>query len=71
MQLTTDSLKQDTSSQAYDLLRKTNQLNDQFLPITDDYNIKEDGLLGMDYLSQHNVIFDYPHNKLYLKPNDK
>lgn len=69
MQLTTDSLKQDTASQAYDLLRKTNQLNDYFIPIiTDDNTVKEDGYLGVDYLSQHSVIFDYPNNKLYLKP---
>lgn len=71
MQLTTDSLKQDTTSQAYDLLRKTKQLNDYNIYITEDYRIKQDGCLGIDYLSQHNVIFDYPHNKLYLKPNKK
>lgn len=29
----------------------------------------EDGYIGVDFLSQFNVIFDYPHNKLYLKPN--
>lgn len=70
MQLTTDSLIQDTASQAYDLLRKTNQLNDYFIPIiTDDNTVKEDGYLGVDYLSQHSVIFDYPHDRLYLKPN--
>ncbi|MCR5191661.1 MAG: hypothetical protein K6D59_00010 [Bacteroidales bacterium] len=72
MQLTTDSLKQDTASKAYDLLRKTNQLNDYFIPIiTDDNTVKEDGYLGVDYLSQHSVIFDYPHNRLYLKPNNQ
>ena len=71
MQLTTDSLKQDTTSQAYDYLLKTHQLNDYYIPITDDYIVKEDGTLGVDYLSQHSVIFDYPHNKLYLKPNGK
>ena len=71
MQLTTDSLKQDTTSQAYDYLLKTHQLNDYYIPITDDYNVKEDGTLGVDYLSQHSVIFDYLHDKLYLKPNGK
>ena len=71
MQLTTDSLKQDTTSQAYDLLRKTKQLNDYNIYITEDYRIKQDGCLGVDYLSQHNVIFDYPHNKLYLKPRNE
>lgn len=71
MQLTTDSLKQDTTSQAYDYLLKTHQLNDYYIPITDDYSVKEDGTLGVDYLSQHSVIFDYLHDKLYLKPNGK
>lgn len=28
----------------------------------------EDGYIGVDFLSHFNVIFDYPHNKLYLKP---
>ena len=69
MQLTTDSLKLDPNSQAYDLFKKTNQLNDYFFPVTDNHNVKQDGCIGVDYLSQHNVIFDYPHNKLYLKPN--
>lgn len=69
MQLTTDSLKLDPNSQAYDLFKKTNQLNDYFIPVTDNHNVKQDGFIGVDYLSQHNVIFDYPHNKLYLKPN--
>lgn len=71
MQLTTDSLKLDPNSQAYDLFKKTNQLNDYFIPVTDNHNVKQDGCIGVDYLSQHNVIFDYPHNKLYLKPNKK
>ncbi len=31
----------------------------------------EDGYIGVDLLSQFDVIFDYPHNKLYLKPNKK
>lgn len=28
-----------------------------------------DGFLGISFFSKFNVIFDYPHNKLYLKPN--
>lgn len=71
MNITTDSTKQNFNSDAYDLLRRVGQLNDYAIPVTEMHMPKVDGNLGVDYFSEHNVIFDYPHNKIYLQPNDK
>ena len=69
--ITTDSSKQDYNSMAYLLLKTSHQLNDYSMPISKVDIEDQDGLMGVDFLSHFNVIFDYPHNKLYLKPNKK
>ncbi|HEU4470664.1 MAG TPA: redoxin domain-containing protein [Flavisolibacter sp.] len=31
--------------------------------------LQADGILGMEYISRHNLIFNYGRNEIYLKPN--
>ncbi len=33
------------------------------------FTVKRDGSIGVDVLKRFLILFDYPHNKLYLKPN--
>jgi len=68
------SMASDTTSMIYMLLNKYPMIEavymDTFADTVHVDNFKN-GVIGIDFLRHYNVIFDYPHNKLYLKPNGK
>ena len=64
----------DTASIIYSLLNQCPMIEtvymDTFADTVHVDNFKN-GIIGIDFLRHYSVIFDYPHNKLYLKPNGK
>lgn len=66
------SMASDTTSMIYMLLNKYPMIEavymDTFADTAHVDNFKN-GVIGIAFLKHFNVIFDYPHNKLYLKPN--
>ena len=68
------SMVNDTASIIYSLLNQCPMIESVYMDTFADTvhvdNFKN-GVIGIDFLRNYNVIFDYPHNKLYLKPNGK
>ena len=66
------SMASDTTSMIHMLLNKYPMIEtvymDTFADTAHVDNFKN-GVIGIAFLKHFNVIFDYPHNKLYLKPN--
>jgi len=76
--LSSDMSQYDSLSWGYRLLNLTGAHNittkfigsdnaDISLPLEDEYN---QGHIGMDFLKQFNLVFDYPRGKLYLQPRE-
>lgn len=66
------SMVKDTTSIIYLLLNKYPMIETVYMDTFADTVHVDDfknGVIGIDFLKHFNVIFDYPHNKLYLKPN--
>ena len=64
----------DTTSVIYLLLKKYPVVNAVSMDYTGDTALVDNfknGIIGINLLRHFDVIFDYPHNKLYLKPNGK
>ena len=68
------SMVNDTASIIYLLLNQCPMIESVYMDTFADTvhvdNFKN-GIIGIDFLRHYSVIFDYPHNKLYLKPNGK
>jgi len=76
--LSSDMSQYDSLSWGYKLLNLTNAHNiktrlavsenaDISLPLEDEYN---QGHIGMDFLKQFNLVFDFPRGKIYLQPRE-
>ena len=77
-QLSSDMSQYDSLSWGYKLLNLTNAHNktivfagsdnaDISVPVEDEHN---QGVIGLDFLRQFNLVFDYPRGKLYLQPRE-
>ena len=69
-----ESMANDTTSMIYWLLKKCPIIESVYMDaLTDTAHIDhvKNGVIGINFLRHFDVIFDYPHNKLYLKPNEK
>ena len=77
-QLSSDMSQYDSLSWGYKLLNLTNAHNmttvlagsdnaDLSVPVEDEHN---QGIIGVDFLKQFNLIFDYPRGKIYLQPRE-
>ena len=76
--LSSDMSQYDSLSWGYRLLNLTGAHNittkfigsdnaDISLPLEDEYN---QGHIGMDFLKQFNLVFDFPRGKIYLQPRE-
>lgn len=68
------SMAKDTASMIYLLLNKCPMRESVYMDtFADTIHIDnfKNGVIGIDFLRHFDVIFDYPDNKLYLKPNGK
>ncbi len=66
------SMAKDTASMIYLLLNKCPMRESVYMDtFADTIHIDnfKNGVIGIDFLRHFDVIFDYPDNKLYLKPN--
>ena len=66
------SMASDTTSMIYMLLNKYPMIEAVYMDtFADTAHVDnfQNGVIGIAFLKHFNVIFDYPHNKLYLKPN--
>lgn len=64
-------MSKDTNSIIYALINKYPMIETVYMDATSDtmhIDHFKSGVIGIDFLKHFNVIFDYPHNKLYLKP---
>jgi len=69
--LSSDMSQYDSLSWGYKLLNLTNVHNQT---VIGKFGIPEDernqGLIGMDFIKQFNLVFDYPRGKIYLQPRE-